>query len=361
MGAGDLTAGDAATGTAVGAAAGSASMGDAAPPAVLAQGLTKRYGGRAVVCGVDLAVAPGHMFGLLGPDGAGKTTTLRCLGGVLGFDAGRVAICGRDVRLHADAVKLAVGYLGQRAAIYEDLTTLENMAFFADMYGVPRREQGARIGELLGLVRLTAHARRLAGTLSGGMRQKLGIACGLLHRPAVLLLDEPTTGIDPVSRRELWLLLGRLRAGGTAVVVATAYIDEADACDEVAFMVSGRIVERGSPDELRVRAGRSVIQVRVAPDRALAARRVVEALDAVEAAVVLGDRVRATVRPAANAALEAQARGIEAALVAAGVAVREARPAPVTLEDILTWHLTAMSRGSQAGDAGGGGANGGGG
>lgn len=336
-------------------AAGGTAGGTAGAPAVLAEGLTKRYGGRAAVDGVDIAVARGRMFGLLGPDGAGKTTALRCLGGVLDFDDGRVEVCGQGVRAGAAAVKLAVGYLGQRAAMYDDLTAAENMAFFADMYGVPRREAPGRIVELLDMMRLGAHARRLAGTLSGGMRQKLGIACGLLHRPAVLLLDEPTTGIDPVSRRELWQLLGRLRAGGTAIVVATAYIDEAEACDEVAFMVGGRIIERGAPADLRGRA-RPLIQLRVPPRRALAARGIIAGLAGVAMAAVHGDRVRATAAPAATDGsgdggapvdLERAALRLADALAAQGIPVYDARPVPATLEDILTWHLAA--RGGKGG------------
>ncbi|HEU5315485.1 MAG TPA: ABC transporter ATP-binding protein [Chloroflexota bacterium] len=224
-------------------------------PAVVAAGLRKRFGPVDAVDGLGLGVPRGAVYGLVGPDGAGKTTTLRLLCGIVGADAGEMRVAGCDVRRDPERVKRRVGYLAQRFALYGDLTVGENIRFFADVYGVPRAAREARTAELLTLTQLAPFTGRLAEYLSGGMRQKLGLVCALIHRPEVLFLDEPTSGVDPPARRDLWRLLHRLNREGLTLVVATPYMDEAVRCHVVGFMQRGRLLAEGPPAALAARLG----------------------------------------------------------------------------------------------------------
>jgi ABC-2 type transport system ATP-binding protein len=217
--------------------------------AIAVRGLRKTFGNLAAVDGLDLAVRPGELFALVGPDGAGKSTTIRLLCGLLEPAAGDIRILGRDLRAEPAAVKARLGYLSQSFSLYGDLTVDENIEFFADIHGV--RDFRPRRDELLRATQLLPFRGRLARALSGGMKKKLALACTLVHRPGVVFLDEPTTGVDPVSRGELWAILGAMLEEGIAVLLTTPYLDEADRCDRVGLMHRGRMAATGVPAALR--------------------------------------------------------------------------------------------------------------
>jgi ABC-2 type transport system ATP-binding protein len=212
-------------------------------------GCAKSFGEVAALSCVDLVVDEGEMFALVGPDGAGKTTILRILAGVLRHDTGEVVVLGHELPAGRAQVRGRIGYLSQGFSLYRDLSVDENIAFFAEIYGVSGYEE--RREELLDFTRLAPFRRRLAGRLSGGMKKKLALACALIHRPQVILLDEPTTGVDPVSRRDFWLILGRLLHEGLTIVVATPYLDEAERCGRVGLLDNGRFLTVGTPDETK--------------------------------------------------------------------------------------------------------------
>lgn len=221
--------------------------------AIDARGLVKRFGPRVAVDGVSLRVPKGEIFGFLGPNGSGKTTTLRMLCGLLTPDGGSGTCLGFDLLTRADAIKRQVGYMTQRFSLYEDLTIAENLRFVARLYGLPRpREATAGALERLGL---TARADQLAGELSGGWKQRLALAACLIHEPALLLLDEPTAGVDPKARREFWAELHALGRSGVTVLVSTHYMDEAERCDQLAFVSGGRLLASGTPAALLAEAG----------------------------------------------------------------------------------------------------------
>jgi drug efflux transport system ATP-binding protein len=230
---------------------------------LVAEGLRKLFkaGGRQVTAldGVSLSIRPGVVTGLIGPDGAGKTTFMRLAAGLLVPDAGRIGVLGLDSTRDALEVQAALGYMPQRFGLYEDLTVQENLDLYADLQGVPRQARGARYGELMHMTGLAPFTKRLAGRLSGGMKQKLGLACTLVRSPRLLLLDEPTVGVDPVSRRELWAIVDRLVKGeGMSVLLSTAYLDEAERCAEVILLHDGKILDQGLPAAMSGRmAGRT--------------------------------------------------------------------------------------------------------
>ncbi|MCL4531700.1 MAG: ABC transporter ATP-binding protein [Actinobacteria bacterium] len=249
--------------------------------AIETAGVWKRFGEVEAVRGLDLRVRHGEIHGLVGPDGAGKTTTMRLLCGVLAPDSGRALVLGHDTAAEPEVVRERIGYMPQRFSLYGDLTVLENLAFFADLYRVPKREWAERSEELLAFSRLAPFADRLAEYLSGGMKQKLALACTLIHRPELLLLDEPTTGVDPVSRREFWRILYSLLGRGVTILVSTPYMDEAERCNTVSFMAAGRIAVSETPNELKRLVGREILEMRAEPRRAamVAARQVPELED----------------------------------------------------------------------------------
>lgn len=222
---------------------------NAPPPPVVLDGMTRRYGPVTAVAGVSFDVRRGEMFGLIGPDGAGKTTTLRVILGLLRPHAGRVTTCGLDpVRGHRD-LSGRVGYLSQRFSLYGDLSVDENVAFFAEMHAVPGWR--GRRDELLEMLRLAPFRDRLADRLSGGMKQKLALACTLVHTPELLVLDEPTSGVDPVARREFWKILVRLQRQGLSILLTTPYLDEAERCQRLALLHHGRLLALDTPEALR--------------------------------------------------------------------------------------------------------------
>lgn len=215
------------------------------------QHLQRRFGKTIAVAGVDLDIAAGEMYGLIGPDGAGKTTLLRMLAGVLKPDAGTIRIAGVDVVRQPERVRPLLGYMPQRFSLYADLGVLENLLFYADIFGVRGAERPQRIERLLAFARLEGFRDRPAGQLSGGMKKKLALACALIHRPRVLLLDEPTNGVDPISRREFWDILADLHLEGVTILVTTPYMDEAERCQRVGLMHEGRILRQDTPQALR--------------------------------------------------------------------------------------------------------------
>lgn len=218
---------------------------------ILLQQLTRRFGKLTAVDRIDLEVKQGEIFGLVGPDGAGKTTTLRMLCGLLDPTEGVVTVNGLDVGKNIDAVKDQLGYMAQRFGLYGDLTVQENMEFYGDLFGVTGAEREKLMTELLEMTRMTPFRARPAAKLSGGMKQKLALMCTLLHHPRVLVLDEPTNGVDPVSRRDFWAILYRLAKEGMTVLVTTAYLDEAERCGRVGLMNKGRLIEIDTPQALR--------------------------------------------------------------------------------------------------------------
>src|ERR1700686_2925665 len=216
-----------------------------------AENLTRRFGELTAVDHLNLEVAAGEIFALVGPDGAGKSTTMRLLCGLVGLTEGSAIVAGHDVARELDAVKDQIGYMAQRFGLYIDLTVDENMIFYSDLFGVTGRERDELTARLLRMTRMEPFRKRPAGKLSGGMKQKLGLMCTLLHKPRVLFLDEPTNGVDPVSRRDFWAILYQLVRDGLTVFASTAYLDEAERANRVAFMNQGRIIRCDTPAALK--------------------------------------------------------------------------------------------------------------
>lgn len=220
---------------------------------ITAAQLTRRFGGLTAVDRLNLDIPKGEVFGLVGPDGAGKTTVLRLLTGLLDANGGRAAVAGFDVARNPDQVRDRIGYMAQKFGLYGDLTVEENMDFYADLFGVEGAELEPLKLKLLAMTRMAPFRDRPAAKLSGGMKQKLALMCTLLHKPEILLLDEPTNGVDPVSRRDFWIILEELVRGGMTLLVTTAYLDEAERCHRVGLMHNGRLIRMGTPAELKAR------------------------------------------------------------------------------------------------------------
>ncbi|MEE8551649.1 MAG: ABC transporter ATP-binding protein, partial [Gemmatimonadota bacterium] len=235
--------------------------------AVRVEGLTRRFGDLTAVDGLDFSVKSGELFGLVGPDGAGKTTTLRMLAGVLPPSEGDARIFGTSVTRDPEAVKDDIAYMPQRFGLYTDLTVRENLDFYADLYEVPKADRPARLDRLYRFSGLGPFEDRLAGNLSGGMKQKLGLSCALIHEPRLLLLDEPTFGVDPISRRDLWLIVHEMVAHGVTVIVSTAYMDEAERFDRLALLQQGRVLAVDTPEALRDSLSGRLLVVRAEPIR----------------------------------------------------------------------------------------------
>jgi len=253
------------------------------------QGLAKAFGDLRAVDGLDLRVRRGEMFALVGPDGAGKTTCMRLICGAMLPTAGEALVEGVGVTEDPERVKRMVGYMSQRFSLYGELSVAENLRFFADLRGVKTQERLKRSIELLSMTRLSEFTSRRAEQLSGGMKQKLALACTLIHVPRVLLLDEPTTGVDPVSRREFWRILHNLKKKDVTILVSTPYMDEAERCDRVGFVHHGRLITVGTPDELL--GGLEGGVLRVYTSRAFGAQKVLRDIEGVESVQMFGDRL----------------------------------------------------------------------
>ena len=294
--------------------------------------VTKKYDSVTALRDLSLSVESGEMFGLIGPDGAGKTTTIRLMCGLLKPDGGRVRVLGRDPVKEHLAVTHDLGYLSQRFSLYGDLSIDENIAFFAEIHGLRMRDPAIRERRerLLELTQLARFRSRLADQLSGGMKQKLALACTLVHEPKIILLDEPTTGVDPVSRREFWKLLSEFLDQGITILMATPYLDEAERCSRVALLHEGQLVAIDTPSALRTSLPGVVIEV-IAPDRDRA-MTVLERLSGVADVQVFGDRVHVRLEPGAQLSDPDQ---ITAALRHADVSVESVRRMPASLEDVF--------------------------
>ena len=229
--------------------------------------LTKRFGDLAAVDGLTLSVAEGEIFGLVGPDGAGKTTVMRLLTSIMEPTGGEAWVAGFHIVHQAERIKENIGYMSQRFGLYPDLTVMENLDFYADIYSHPRSGRREKIDRLLSFSNLTPFKRRLAGNLSGGMKQKLGLACALIHTPKVLFLDEPTNGVDPVSRRDFWRILYQLLREKVTIFVSTAYLDEAERCNRVGLIHRGRLLACGTPGEVKKLMRGSIVEIRAQSSR----------------------------------------------------------------------------------------------
>ncbi|MFI5183807.1 MAG: ATP-binding cassette domain-containing protein [Vicinamibacteria bacterium] len=307
------------------------------PPMVRLDSMTRRYGDVVAASGVTFDVVRGEMFGLIGPDGAGKTTTLRVVLGLLAPHAGTVRTCGLEPIAYSDALSRRIGYLSQRFSLYGDLTVDENVSFFAEIHGV--RGWATRRDELLEMLRMTPFRKRLADRLSGGMKQKLALACTLIHTPELLVLDEPTTGVDPVSRRDFWRILARLQREGLTLLLTTPYLDEAERCQRVALMDRGRILNLSTPDALRASATDGVVEIVAAPKRRAA--ELLAGMPEVSDVEAFGERLHATLRGVSKDDWAAAGERLAQALSAAGVAVQHVRTTAPSLEDLFIARIRA--------------------
>jgi ABC-2 type transport system ATP-binding protein len=301
-------------------------------PMVRLERMTRRFDDLVAVDSLSFEVHRGEMFGLIGPDGAGKTTTLRVILGLLRPDEGAVSTCGLDPAARRKVLARRIGYLSQRFTLYGDLSVDENVSFFAEIYDVPRWRP--RRDELLEWLRLAPFRTRLADRLSGGMKQKLALACTLIHTPELLVLDEPTTGVDPVSRREFWRALARLQREGMTILATTPYLDEAERCQRVALMDHGRLLDLDTPEALRRAVHRSIVEI-IARPRREALERLRNAPEAAEV-VTFGERLHVTLRAAGSEADAAQAAvRLSDGLRAEGMEVDSCRVIPPSLEDVF--------------------------
>ena len=292
--------------------------------------LSRSFGKVHAVASLNLAVPAGRIYGLLGPDGAGKTTTLRLLCGALRPDRGRAMVAGLDVAHDPEGVRRRIGYMPQHFSLYGDLTVLENLRFYADAYGVPQSERATLLSRLLGFSRLEPFRHRRADALSGGMRQKLSLACTLIHHPQALLLDEPTTGVDPVSRREFWDILREAVSDGTmTVLLSTPYMDEAERCHEVSFMRDGSILAHGTPRELQRCVPGTVLEVRAEPRHV--AEAALRAIPGVHDVQVFGDRLHIAAEPAP------EQETLQRVLTRAGATLHTFRPVTPSMEDVFMY------------------------
>jgi len=299
-------------------------------------GVTRLFGAVRAVDRLDLEIREGEIFGLVGPDGGGKTTTLRMICGLLDPTSGSVTVAGLDVAKHPDRVKDQLGYMAQRFGLYGDLTVDENLAFYGDLFGVTGDERERMIVQLLDMTRMGPFRRRPAAQLSGGMKQKLALMCTLLHHPRILILDEPTNGVDPVSRRDFWQILYGLAKQGMTVLTTTAYLDEAERCDRVALMRAGRIVELDTPANLRASLEPSFLVIETATPRPL--REFLSSRPSVIAAEPAGANVHVYFD-----GLAPDPSAIEGELRSAGFEARAARRLPA-LEDVFIARIRAAER-----------------
>jgi ABC-2 type transport system ATP-binding protein len=296
--------------------------------AIRIEALTKSFDARKAVDGLTLNVAEGEIFSLVGPDGAGKTTIMRLLTAILEPTSGDAWVAGHHIVKEAEAIKEDIGYMSQRFGLYPDLTVMENIDFYADIYGVPRPGRAERIARLLAFSNLTPFKKRLAGNLSGGMKQKLGLACALIHTPQVLFLDEPTNGVDPSSRRDFWRILYQLLRQRVTIFISTAYLDEAERANRVGLLHRGKLLAVGTPEEVKRLMRGTILEIRsTEPRKATALLR--ERLPGTPVGL-FGDRVHLVTGDPGAVAKQA-----EDLLVEAGLKAEDIRPIEPGLEDVF--------------------------
>jgi ABC-2 type transport system ATP-binding protein len=311
-------------------------MADQVQNAIAADGLTKSFPGVRAVDHLSFEVQAGEIFGLVGPDGAGKTTTLRMLAGVMPPDEGKAFVAGIDVVRDPEAAKHHLSYMPQRFGLYEDLTVDENIEFYADLFGVRKSELRERGSQLLRAAGMSEFRKRLAGKLSGGMKQKLGLVCALIHRPKVILLDEPTTGVDPVSRRDFWRILYELISEGVSILTSTAYLDEAERCHHVALLHEGRLLFCDTPNNLKSKLGKSVLSVISAEAHRL--REELERAEGISSLMITGDGLHVVVDDARRRIPEFETR-----LKDAHVPFEAIHQVTPTIEDLFVDAVTSGS------------------
>lgn len=302
--------------------------------AIRALALTKSFDATTAVDSLTLTVAQGEIFGLVGPDGAGKTTTMRLLTGIMDPTSGDAWVMGKHIVREAEPLKDEIGYMSQRFGLYPDLSVMENIAFYADIYGVPRKGREEKVDRLLAFSNLTPFRKRLAGNLSGGMKQKLGLACALIHTPKVLFLDEPTNGVDPASRRDFWRILYQLLRERVTIFVSTAYLDEAERANRVGLIHRGKLFAVGTPSEVKQLMRGVILEVRASePRRATAVLRKEFPANSVG---LFGDRVHVvTMEP------ETAASAVEMRLAGAGLKIEGIRRIEPGLEDVFVSVLSS--------------------
>lgn len=305
--------------------------------AIRTEQLTRKFDDLTAVDRLTLSVAEGEIFGLVGPDGAGKTTTMRLLTAILEPTAGDAWVAGFHVVRAAEPLKEHIGYMSQRFGLYVDLTVAENIDFYADIYGVPRKQRRQRADRLLEFSGLAPFKRRLAGNLSGGMKQKLGLTCALIHTPRVLFLDEPTNGVDPVSRRDFWRILYQLLREGVTIFVSTAYLDEAERCNRLALVHEGKLLAVGTPGEVKRLMRGEILEVRAPRPRQAAAllRRGLPG----QPVGLFGDRIHVTVP-----SVDESRRRIETILAEGGLPAIAIRSIEPSLEDVFVSVLGQEAR-----------------
>lgn len=294
--------------------------------AIRIESLSKSFGNLTAVDNLTLTVAEGEIFGLVGPDGAGKTTTMRLLASVMEPTSGNAWVADQHIVKNAEKLKERVGYMSQRFGLYHDLTVTENIDFYADIYGISRRERTEKTARLLSFSNLTPFRKRLAGNLSGGMKQKLGLVCALIHTPKVLFLDEPTNGVDPVSRRDFWRILYKLLREKVTIFVSTAYLDEAERCNRVGLLHKGKLLAYGTPTEVRMLLSGKVVEVRSSnPRKAASLLR-----ESVESVNIFGDRIHVVTQEPEKLTLKMQTLFKNAGIEFYGI-----RPISPGLEDVF--------------------------
>ena len=309
-------------------------------PIIETRGLTRDFRKVRAVDALDLSIWRGELFGLVGPDGAGKTTTLRLLAGLLTITSGTARVAGYDLTQQVEPIKRKIGYMAQQFSLYGELSVAENLSFFSELFDVDVSKLQARTERLLAFAGLTEFRDRRAVHLSGGMQKKLALACTLIHQPEILLLDEPTTGVDPVSRREFWDILTDLHLGGTTIVVSTPYMDEADRCSTVGLMYSGRLVVCAAPQDIRAQVEGELIELR--PDDWQVAYGVIEPLPGVLEVQTYGELLHVFVD-----ASEIRLPEIEAALSARTIGYRGLRRAPARMEEAFISLIKRLEEGGE--------------
>ena len=297
------------------------------PSAITATGLSRSFGVATAVNKLDLSISRGELYGLVGPDGAGKTTTMRLLTGIMAPSSGEAWVAGYSVLSEAERIKEKIGYMSQRFGLYEDLTVMENVLFYADIYEVAQKERQARIERLLGFSNLTPFVDRLAGKLSGGMKQKLGLACALIHTPEILFLDEPTNGVDPVSRRDFWRILYDLLREGVTIFLSTSYLDEAERCGRIGLMHKGKIIVEDQPKN--VRSALALPMMEVWTDKVRTAGDIARTVPGVASVSVYGDRLHIGLKRTEDAA------AVLGMLVREGISIQDHREILPSLEDVF--------------------------
>ena len=308
----------------------------AEPPIIHTEHLSRKFGSLVAVSDVSLDVHRGEIFGVLGPNGAGKSTTIRMLCGILDPTSGKGTVVGHDIAREAERIKERIGYMTQRFSLYEDLSVIENLQFYAGLYGMWGKTAKARITDVLEATGLAHRRKQLAGTLSGGWKQRVALACATIHQPPLLFLDEPTAGVDPVSRRDFWEQIHRLSSLGTTVLLTTHYMDEAERCHRLAFIFGGTLLDVGTPEEIITRRKLRVADLEV--DQAVMAAEALRAQPSVEEVAHYGHVLRLATRDTDPVVLARET------LAPKAITIDWARESRVTVEDAFVSMVRAESK-----------------